>query len=42
MVLFVVCLFVGAALGLIGLRLLAYWGERPLPRPHFGWPHRRH
>lgn len=32
----------GAMLGLLGLRLLAYWSDRPLNMPHFHWPHRRH
>jgi hypothetical protein len=35
-------LILGAALGWIGLRLLAAWEGRPLDKPRLGRLHRRH
>ena len=35
-------LIIGAALGWIGLRLLAAWEGHPLDKPDLGRPHRRH
>jgi hypothetical protein len=35
-------LILGAALGWIGVRLLAAWEGRPLDKSDFGQPHRRH
>jgi hypothetical protein len=37
----IIGLVLGAALALVGLRLLAYWNDRPLAGPHLTWPHRR-
>jgi hypothetical protein len=34
--------FLGLALGMIGLRLLAHWEHTQLDKPHFGNSHRRH
>lgn len=43
MILFLLGLIIGAALGLIGLRLLAFWQARSLHKPSFfGRPHQRH
>jgi hypothetical protein len=42
MITIIVFFILGAALGLVGLRLLAHWEHRPLVKPHVGWLHRRH
>jgi hypothetical protein len=35
-------LILGAAFGLVGLRLLACWNDRPLAGPDLDWRHWRH
>jgi hypothetical protein len=38
----IIFFIVGLALGMIGLRLLAYWERARLDKPHFGDSSRRH